>query len=194
MRKEALKVFEKDLPRGRFCVYESQPEIDLLRVKQTHSSIVLPEDDCYGMLADGMVGDSHSLMAILTADCLPIVLLGENEHALVHAGWRGLQNQILINPLIQKIKPFYAFIGPHISQDHYEVSPDFKNNFPDEQLFKEIENKIFFSLSLAAKYQLQRFYPGITIEESFQCTFADEKFHSYRRNKTTQRNWNIYSP
>jgi len=194
MRKEVFKLFEKDLPRGQFSVYESQPEIDLIRVKQTHSSIVLLEADCLEMLADGMVGKSHKPMAILTADCLPIVLLGENEHAFVHAGWRGLHNQILNNLLIQKIKPIYAFIGPHISQDHYEVSPDFKINFPDNQFFKEIENKIFFNLSLAAKYQLQRFFPGITIEESLQCTFAEESFHSYRRNKTTQRNWNIYCP
>ncbi|MFA6239031.1 MAG: polyphenol oxidase family protein [Bacteriovorax sp.] len=187
-------VFEKELPRGRFKVFSEKPEFEFVRVKQTHSSIVLPKENCNEIEADGMVGSSSVPMAILTADCLPVVLLGERDHAFVHAGWRGLHNEILKDERIKKIKPIYAFIGPHISVDVYEVQPDFKNNFKELKAFIEIGGKLFFDLSVIAKKQLEATYPGIKIEESGICTFSDERFHSYRRNKTNQRNWNIYIP
>lgn len=188
----ATLVFEKKLPRGKFCVYQSRPEFELLRVKQTHSSIVLPDNLCNEREADGMVGNSTTPMAILTADCLPILILGKSDHAFIHAGWRGLQNEILKNELIKKIAPVYAFIGPHISLEHYEVQPDFKENFKQYDAFREIDGKTFFDLSLVARAQLEAAYPGIQIEESGLCTFADARFHSYRQNKTANRNWNIY--
>ena len=191
---KALLVFEKKLPRGSFCVYQARPEMSFLKVKQTHSSIVLNEQNCDELEADGMIGHSKTPMAILTADCLPIILLGETEHAFVHAGWRGLHNEILKNELIRKIKPMYAFIGPHISVDHYEVQADFKNNFYDSKAFITRDGKIYFDLSIIAKSQLESTYPGIKIEEAKLCTFSNHIFHSYRRNKTSERNWNIYCP
>lgn len=187
-------VFEKELPRGRFQVFNEKPDFDFVRVKQTHSSIVLPVESCNEIEADAMVGKSSVPMAILTADCLPVLILGEKEHAFVHAGWRGLHNEILKNALIKKIKPVYAFIGPHISVDVYEVQPDFKHNFSEPSAFLEKEGKLFFDLSIIARKQLESTYPGIKIEESGICTFRDEHFHSYRRNQTKQRNWNIYIP
>lgn len=191
---EAQIVFEKKLPRGKFCVYQAKPSFNLRKVKQTHSDIVLDENTCDEKEADAMIGSSTLPMAILTADCLPILLLGEKEHAFVHAGWRGLHNEILKSELIKKIKPFYAFIGPHISARHYEVQPDFKANFSHPEAFSEQEGKLFFNLSIVAKAQLKTFFPNITIEESGLCTFENIYLHSYRRNKTTERNWNVYIP
>lgn len=190
----AVLVLEKKLPRGQFEIFQSRPDFDLTTVKQTHSCIVLNEKNCNELEADGMIGDSLSPMAILTADCMPILLLGEKEHAFIHAGWRGLHNEILKNNLIKKINPFYAFIGPHISALHYEVQPDFKKNFSHPQAFIDQEEKLYFNLSVVARAQLNAFYPGISIEESKVCTFSDENFHSYRRNKTAKRNWNVYRP
>jgi hypothetical protein len=191
-------VFKKELPRGQFCVYSSMPDFDFIKVKQTHSDIVLDENECLEKVADGMLGRTKRPMAILTADCLPILLLGDKEHALVHAGWKGLENGILGHELIKKIRPIYAMIGPHISVAHYEVQPDFKDNFPlfknDPKVFVESSGKIFLNLSYIAHLQLESLYTEIKIEESQICTFQDERFHSYRRNKTQLRNWNMYIP
>ena len=55
----------------------------------------------------------------------------------------------------------------------------------------EKEGKIFFNLAIVARLQLEALYPGILIEESGFCTFQDERFHSYRRNKTLERNWKL---
>ena len=190
---KAILVFKKELPRGQFCVYQSRPDFDLICLKQIHSTIALDEKNCHDREADAIIGDSSTPKAILTADCLPIVLLGEKEHAIVHAGWRGLANEILKNDLIKKIKPNYAFIGPAISVLHYEVQADFKNNFSHHQNFLDRDGKLYFDLSKMACAQLLD-YPNIEIEHSEICTFSNENFHSYRRNKTTERNWNIYLP
>ena len=188
-------VFEKKLPRGKFCVYNHKPDFQFTKVKQTHSNIVLDETHGNDHIADGIVGQSIIPMAILTADCLPILILGENNsHAFLHAGWKGLQNGIIRNDFVKQIKPFYAFIGPHIRQMHYEVQPDFKNEFSDSGAFVEKNGKLYFNLSYVATKQLKEFYPNIEIEDCGNCTFNETIFHSYRRNKTSERNWNIYIP
>jgi YfiH family protein len=192
---DATFVLETTLPKGKFMTYQSQPSFALLKVKQTHSDIVHNENNCSDLEGDGMVGSGKEPMAILTADCLPVVLLGNNQHAFVHAGWRGLQNQILHNDLIKKMHPTYAYVGPHISVRHYEVQPDFKNNFSEyKNAFVEKDGKLFFNMSVVVKSQLEKFYPGIKIEFSELCTFEDSRLHSYRRNNTKERNWNIYIP
>jgi len=188
--------FEIPLLRGRFIVYNQKPTFDCIQIKQTHSNIVHNEEQCQIPIeGDGIVGKSQQAKAVLTADCLPIVLVGQNGHALIHAGWRGLHNKILMSDKIKSIIPNYAFIGPHIRQNQYEVQAEFLANFPDNlSAFKNIDSRIYFDMSLVASQQIQETYPHITIEDCGLCTFLDPKFHSYRRNQTQNRNWNIYLP
>lgn len=188
-------LFEKELPRGRFVVYGKRPDFDFLKVKQTHSAIVLPEDSCMDVEADGIVGNNRVPKVILTADCVPLVFIGEAGHAVVHAGWRGLAQNILAHESIKKIKPFYVFVGPHIRPENYEVQPDFLSNFPkNPDAFSKHSDKIVFNLSKVAQSQLTTLYPGVKIEDCGLDTFSDTKFHSYRRDKNSERNWNIYFP
>lgn len=188
--------FEAPLLRGRFIVFNQRPDFDFIKVKQTHSSIVLSEenitDNCE---ADGILGNSNLPKAILTADCVPLVLLGSDSHTAIHAGWRGLAGNILSNDLVKNINPTYAFIGPHIRPEHYEVQEDFISNFSEyPEAFSKHHGKIFFNLAHVATAQLKKAYPNIVIEDCGLCTFSGANFHSYRRDKTTQRNWNIYIP
>jgi copper oxidase (laccase) domain-containing protein len=189
-------LYEKNLLRGRFIVYGKKPEFDFLKVKQIHSAHILPESSCMNLEADGIVGTTNVPKVILTADCVPIVLIGEKAHATVHAGWRGLHSKILAHESIKSIKPYYAFIGPHIRQNNYEVQPDFLANFPENQdAFSRVSDKIFFNLETVTVAQLKSLYPGIQIEDCGLDTFSDSKFHSYRRDsKSPERNWNIYIP
>ncbi len=188
--------YETSLLRGRFMVFNERPDLDFFKVKQTHSDIVLKEEQCGPeQIGDGIIGESNTPKAILTADCVPLVLLGKNQHVAIHAGWRGLAQNILIHELVKKMQPTFAFIGPHIRQMNYEVQKDFLSNFPDHQdAFKTVDGKIYFNLSHVAFAQLKAAYPGIVIEDCGLCTFADPKFHSYRRNQTSSRNWNMYFP
>ena len=191
-----LITFEAPLLRGRFIVFNQRPSFEFLKVKQVHSDIIVPEDQCQTEIeADGIAGLSMTPKAILTADCVPLVLIGKDDHVVIHSGWRGLAQNILTNDLVKKINPTFAYIGPHIRPEHYEVQADFLPNFPDfPGAFSEHHGNIYFNLAYVATKQLTESYPDIVIEDCGLCTFSNQKFHSYRRNKTTDRNWNIYFP
>lgn len=80
--------------------------------------------------ADAAWTDSPGIgLAILTADCLPVVFAAADGCAVgvAHAGWRGLLNGVLEELL--KAMPgtpgdYVAWIGPAISQSAYEVGED----------------------------------------------------------------------
>lgn len=187
-------IFEANLLKGRFIVYDSKPDFDFLKVHQIHSDIIVTEEACGSMpKADGIIGNTSVAKVILTADCVPLVLIGKEKHAVIHAGWRGLAQNILGNSLLKEINPYYAFIGPHIRALNYEVQNDFLANFPlNQDAFLHQSDKIYFNLSQVAITQMSELFPGITIEDCGLCTFEETRFHSYRRDKTSERNWNIY--
>jgi len=77
-------------------------------------------------------------LAILTADCLPIVVVDRRTPALavVHAGWRGTVRSILWKTLLTMFEEFgtqsedcVAAIGPAIAGPCYEVGEDVREAF-----------------------------------------------------------------
>lgn len=197
----AKVTYERILPIGRFRTFQERPDFDLTRTKQTHSTALLEfkDKDLEGQEADGTVfkykdlRDKNFAVAVTTADCMPVIFLGKKEAVFLHAGWRGLANGILSNPLIAKIKPFYAFIGPSIELESFEVKKDFESYFPQKEFFQEISGKTYFDLHGRAAQEIHLTYPGIKLELSNECTFKNQKYHSWRRDKADQRNWNIFS-
>ena len=189
-------LFDKELQTGHFKTYSDRPDFKLISLNQTHSDNILtyPHDDL-SKEADGIIFnlDESIVFAIKTADCLPIVLIGKKQGAFIHAGWRGVYNQICFNQKIKNIEPFYAFIGPSIQKDFFQVSADFRENFPDSQNFHENGGNLFFDLQKEISMQLQETYNGIQIENCAECTMQSKKYNSFRRDKTTKRNWNIFS-
>ena len=192
---ESHLLYEKQLTQGMFQVYSACPPFAVKTVKQVHSDIVVPEKEANSEAeADGIIGSSDSPLAVLTADCLPIVLMGKNLHAVIHAGWKGLQNNILGDTQIKAMNPTHAFLGPHIRVHNYEVQTDFKKNFPGSHSFLADKDQLFFDLTKEVTMQLKTFYPNIEISDCDICTFTNEHFASFRRNKTQKRNWNVFIP
>jgi len=82
--------------------------------------------------ADGIWTDQKNRwIGVKTADCLPVLLAGQNAVAAIHAGWRGLTAGILrigAERMLQMEKSqdvqLRAWIGPAISQARYEVGPE----------------------------------------------------------------------
>ena len=174
-----------------FEVYNDKPDINLIEVNQTHSDIVVNSTDTVSNCeADGLITNSETI-AIRTADCLPICIVGKDDYSIVHAGWRGIQSKIVQSKKIKEIKPTYAYIGPHIKVESFEVSEDFRDNFPNSSNFQKRSNKLYFNMQQEIIDQLKESYPNIVIEASTTCTFKNSEYNSYRRNKTTIRNWNI---
>ena len=135
--------------------------------------------------------------AILTADCLPIVLCDDKfqEVAAVHAGWRGLLHGVLQSTLSKFSAPctrLLAWIGPGISRSAYRVDPAFRQRFLEDcpgvdQAFWCNSGQWHADLYAIAESRLRA--GGVTNVSRYQgCTFAEaERFYSYRRDGVTGR-------
>ena len=80
-----------------------------------------------GLTADGSYTNQPGIvLAVLTADCLPVVLVSNNgdEVAVVHAGWRGLAAGVIESALQLfscELSDIHAWLGPAIGMQNYEV-------------------------------------------------------------------------
>jgi len=183
-------LYAENMNYGRFETWSSRPAFDFYQVTQVHGTCIAQEGEADGMLFTWAQLDRP--LAIKTADCLPVVIEGKKGVALIHAGWRGLAHGILEKEEIASIAPERALIGPSIHHVAFEVSRDFRDNFPQSPHFCEIDGKLHFDLQLEARDRLRKAFPLLLVEIAPICTFTNENFHSFRRNKTTSRNWNIY--
>lgn len=180
----------------RFEVYAQRPELEILTVDQVHSAQVVSSEELPSK-ADGIWAgqlDKRNL-AIKTADCMALAFIGKKGRALIHAGHKGLAQMILTQEKIKNLLPQQVLIGPHIAQDNYQVGEDVYQNFDrplDSSLFAPTgEGKWNFSLSQMAIKQVKQFYGDLEIVVCPLNTFSDPRLHSYRRNKTDLRIWNI---
>lgn len=193
-------VYSKDLPLGRFKVFDDKPNLqNLVHVHQVHSADFkeYKGEDISSVKADGIIiyseKISHKNFAIKTADCIPAVIIGNTGVAVIHAGWMGVKDEILIHPTLQKIEPYYCFFGPSIHKESFEVKEDFYQHFPKDEFYSEHNGNLFYDLHGKARKQLTEKFQNIEIVDSNECTFQKDFYNSYRRDKTTQRNWNIFS-
>jgi len=136
--------------------------------------------------------------AVLTADCLPILLWDRSGSAVaaVHAGWRGLAAGIIqqtMASLPAAGQNFIAFIGPAISQAAFEVGPEVRAVFTSQisdanRYFKTGRSALHFHADLAALAEAILYQCGIAkVIQSHLCTVHDARFYSYRKNPESGR-------
>ena len=169
--------------------------------KEISNEIIPAADGCY-------TKSSHNVCAVMTADCLPILLCNTagTEVAAVHAGWRGLAAGVVSNAVKQFFSPstdLMAYLGPAISQQNFEVGPEVRQAFLSSSSHEHVQYKInaCFTLSdsegeadrwMADIYGLARialYQVGVSqIYGGDFCSYADtEQFYSYRRDGQTGR-------
>ncbi len=176
-----------------FEIWDHKPKINGLKsVIQVHGNKVIESSKLDSTIeADGITSYNKDPLVIKTADCLPVGFISEYGTALIHAGWKGLKNNILLDEQIKSLNPDKIFIGPHIRVKNYEVSLEFTKNFPKSNNLKEIEGRIFFNMTKEAIEQLKETYPLADIIDCGLDTFDDERFYSYRNGDLELRNWNV---
>lgn len=155
------------------------------------------------IIADAVLTrEKNTCLAIMTADCLPILLVSKtgDEIAAIHGGWRSLAANI-INKTLKKMKTpaadIYAWLGPCISKNAFEVGSEVKAAFVDQNEYFEVAftekgngnhlGKYLADLHKIAKLQLEDL--GINqIGTLPECTYANtDKYYSYRKSTTTGR-------
>lgn len=165
---------------------------------QTHTSqCVIVEQDSNRQADAAITRSSAHVLAIMTADCLPVLLCNRqgNEIAAIHAGWRGLVNGIIENT-VQTLNShphdMMAWIGPAICGSCYEVGDDVREaylgTYPfSNTFFTPRNNKWLIDLPGIAEYVLNNL--GITaVYSSRECTFEKKTdYYSYRREAQTGR-------
>jgi YfiH family protein len=137
------------------------------------------------------------VLAVLTADCLPVFLAADDGTAvgIAHAGWRGLAGGV-IEATIAKLgvdpASLVAWLGPAIGPKSYEVGDEVRDAFvrADADAVAAFaptrEGHWLCDLYALARQRLAR--EGVTrVSGGGFDTFADERFYSYRRNRDTGR-------
>ena len=129
----------------------------LITVRQIHSDIIrcvdsIPEEPLTG---DGLItATPHLLLAIQTADCLPVILVDTKRHAVgvFHAGWRGTVQRIVEKGVGEMHRCFgtrprdlKAAIGPGIQGCCYAVGEEVRIKFESQfeygaSLFREVKD------------------------------------------------------
>jgi len=139
--------------------------------------------DAWFLSRDALVGSGLGF-CIKTADCLPLLFFGAHWIALVHAGWRGLQNGIIAKTLRQfELKsdcPRYIAIGPCADPMLYQVGEEFLELFP-KSTFRMPHGAVHLDMYAEACFQIQRMGVTAQIEKTTLHTMSDSRFYSHRR-------------
>ena len=151
-----------------------------------------------GVLGEGdalLENAPGSVVAVKTADCVPILLVdpGQRAVAAVHAGWRGTVAEIVRHAIEHMRREFgsapdamHAALGPAIGPCCYEVGPDVAGYFPQDRLDQAgRDGRARVDLVGANRRQLLAAgVPAAHIYTAGLCTMClPAQFHSYRRDK-----------
>ena len=176
---------------------KKKPCAAFYEVKQVHSNKIVALKEIKNspnlIKADGIFWTKEQLLpgesiAIKTADCLSVYIESSTGFYLIHAGWRGVHKNIF-----SKIEnPVAIRILPSIKKCCFEVTSEFFEHFPGSRNFTSKDEKIFFNLESEVVNQISQRFPSVKFDIDSRCTFcAKEKFHSFRRDKTTLRNYTL---
>ncbi len=132
-------------------------------------------------------------LAVMVADCIPLLLVSTTVVAAVHVGRKGLQNAIATK-VIDEMKrlgagEIHAKLGASICGRCYEVSQAIQDEVckthPDAySLTREHTPSLDLPKALITVLVSQ----GISYEASPTCTLEDTHYFSYRQHNITGRN------
>ena len=170
-------------------------------LRQVHGTAVLAEPADDEPNADAAVTATPGVvLAILTADCLPVLFCAQDGSTvgIAHAGWRGLAAGVLENTIVSmRTAPekLLAWLGPAAGPDAYEVGVDVRDAFGSRDRVAEA----MFIPTRPSHWQVNLYglailrlmdggMPRMSIYGGDLCTISDpQRFYSYRRDGQTGR-------
>ena len=175
--------------RARLCSAAGVDPASVVMAKQVHGTDIVEHtgDDSGSFWLDAVIPDVEAdghitdqpgvVLAIITADCVPVALVGPSEIALVHCGWRGMAAEFLADAA-KRIDAHAAVMGPAIGPCCYEVGVEVAQRF---DTWPEAVRDGRLDLASVACRQLEA--AGVSrMEMASPCTSCEEKaFFSHRR-------------
>ncbi len=200
-----LKDMETSKNRENFFQNLGIETQDIIVPHQVHSNnvvVVSQKDKGKGAVniestiaaTDGLItSEKRTYLMILTADCLPILVYDPILEIVgaVHAGWRGLLEQIILRTIDKFIdlgsnaENLIVGIGPAICQKHFVVKNDVLKEFQDSYQSATMvrNNDGYIDLKKVAVIDLKKanVLPS-NIEMSHFCTVCDNGIYgSFRK-------------
>ena len=132
-------------------------------------------------------------LAVMVADCIPLLLSSSTVIGAVHVGRRGLMNSVAVKAVDAMRKlgadQIHAQLGPSICGRCYEVPQE----LADEVVAKHpaassLTNNLTPALDLPRALIADLVAIGVTYEASAICTLENDEYFSYRRHNITGRN------
>jgi len=162
---------------------------------QVHGNVVasIGSETVSAPTADALLTQSTGIgLAVMVADCIPLLLSNSKSVAAVHVGRKGLMNEVALATIqeMRLIDPseISAVVGPSICGQCYEVSRDVYDDvsvkFP-LSASRTRDGGLALDLSRALIDQLQGH--GVMVVDEGRCTVEDENLFSYRRDGVTGR-------
>jgi YfiH family protein len=149
---------------------------------------VIPDPTC-----DALITTVPGIaLAVMVADCIPVLLSSSTVVGAVHVGRRGLVNSVAIKTIQAMRKlgatQIHAQLGPSICGRCYEVPQNLADEVCAEHpLAQSLTQRLTPSLDLARALSAALIEQGVTYEASSICTLEDHEYFSYRRHKITGR-------
>jgi YfiH family protein len=149
--------------------------------------------------ADAAVSDvPGTVLAILSADCLPIVFcaLDGSEIGAAHAGWRGLAAGVIENTVAAMCTApgeLLAWLGPAAGPQAYEIGDEVRNAFLAHDAAADVAftstRPGHWRLDLYAVARQRLAAVGVTrVHGGGLCTISDpQRFFSHRRDGRSGR-------
>ena len=167
---------------------------------QVHGVTVADLDGAgpYAAADAAMTRRAGKVCAILTADCLPVVLATDAGDAVAaaHAGWRGLAAGVIgatVRAMTAQPERLIAWLGPAIGPSHFEVGGEVRLAFlrgdpaAGDAFKASAGGKFMADLAMLASRQLGRL--GVNrIYGGGECTYTRaDRYFSHRRDGVTGR-------
>jgi YfiH family protein len=131
-------------------------------------------------------------LAVMVADCIPLLLISEKVVAAVHVGRAGLVNKVAIKTLEQMRAlgaiDIHAILGPSICGRCYEVPLQMQQEVvATHPASLSTTSKGTPALDLPAGLIAELIAQGLTYEAAPICTQEDTLYYSHRRDNPTGR-------
>ena len=143
---------------------------------------------------DGLITSVPGIaLAVMVADCIPLLLTSTTVVGAVHVGRRGLMNSVAVKTIESMRKlgaaQIHAQLGPSICGRCYGVPQD----LADEVIAKHpaassLTNNLTPALDLPRALIAELVAHDVTYEASPICTLENDEYFSYRRHNITGRN------
>ncbi len=164
-------------------------------MSQVHGDSVVIVDEALAQppICDALVTTNPSLsLAVMVADCIPLLLTSSKVVAAVHVGRRGLVNEITLKTIEVMnnlgATSIHAILGASICGSCYEVSQELCGEVSAiKPAARSTTRDGAPALNISAGLIADLKFAGLTYERSPICTLESSHHFSYRRQRTTGR-------